>query len=87
MFGFTIIRTAVIDNLQAELNELRGQHLNLHQLNKGHFNRYRHDTEELLKENEALGKELADLKRRLATVENERNKYHNKLQKYESRRK
>lgn len=81
-----IIRTKTWNELQAELEELRGAHLNLHELQKGLYQKYLTETNELGDKLKQLNQEIEDLKKMLRKVDHERNEAFKKLKKYEAKK-
>lgn len=82
-----IIKTKTWNELQAELEELRGAHLHLHELHKGLYNKSlteKGDLEAGIKERD---EKIAQLETALRKAEHERNEAFKKLRKYEARRK
>ena len=80
-----IIRTKTWNELQAELKELRGAHLNLHELQKGLYQKYLTEKNELsdtLKQREV---EIEELQKKLRKAEHEKAEAFKKLRKYEKK--
>lgn len=82
-----IIRTKTWNELQAELEELRGAHLNLHELQKGLYQKYLTEKNELRDALIQREQEIEELNKKLCKVEHEKNEAVKKLKNYEARRK
>lgn len=78
-----IIRTKTWNELQAELKELRGAHLNLHELQKGLYQKYLTEKNELSDTLKQRDQEIEELKKKLRKVEHECNEAVKKLKKYQ----
>ena len=78
--GFKIIRTKTWKKLQADLDELRGAYKNLHELQKGLYQKY-------LTETKQRDQEIEELNKKLKRAEHEKAEAKKKLKKYETNKK
>ncbi len=82
-----IIRTKTWNELQADLDELRGAYKNLHELQKGLYQKYLTETNELSDTLKQRDMEIDELKKKLRKAEHKLNEAVKKLKNYEARRK
>lgn len=80
-----IIKTKTWKKMQAELEELRGAHLNLHELQKGLYQKYLTETNELSDTLKQRDLEIEDLQKKLRKAEHEKAEAFKKLRKYEKK--
>ena len=82
-----IIRTKTWKKLQADLDELRGAYKNLHELQKGLYQKYLTETNELSDTLKQRDQEIEELNKKLKRAEHEKAEAKKKLKKYETNKK
>ena len=78
-----IIRTKTWNELQADLDELRGAYKNLHELQKGLYQKYLTETNELSDTLKQRDLEIEDLQKKLRKSEHDKSEAFKKLKKYQ----
>ena len=82
-----IIRTKTWKKLQADLDELRGAYKNLHELQKGLYQKYLTEKNELIDTLKQRDQEIEELNKKLKRAEHEKAEAKKKLKKYETNKK
>lgn len=77
-----IIRTKTWNELQADLDELRGAYKNLHELHKGLYQKNLTETNELSDTLKQRDMEIDELKKKLRKAEHDKSEAFKKLKKY-----
>ena len=78
-----IIKTKTWNELQADLDELRGAYKNLHELQKGLYQKYLTETNELSDTLKQREMEIEDLQKKLRKAEHDKSEAFKKLKKYQ----
>lgn len=78
-----IIRTKTWNELQADLDELRGAYKNLHELQKGLYQKYLTEKNELSDTLKQRDLEIEELQKKLRKAEHEKAEAFKKLKKYQ----
>lgn len=76
-----IIRTKTWNELQADLDELRGAYKNLHELQKGLYQKYLTETNELSDTLKQRDMEIDELKKKLRKAEHDKSEAFKKMKK------
>lgn len=76
-----IIRTKTWNELQADLDELRGAYKNLHELQKGLYQKYLTETNELSDTLKQRDMEIEELKKKLRKAEHDKSEAFKKMKK------
>ncbi len=81
-----IIRKSTWKKMQAELEELRGAHLNLHELHKGLYQKGLTEKNELSDALKQREMEIEELQKKLRKAEHDKSVAFKKLKKYETKK-
>lgn len=81
-----IITTKKYNEMVKEMEELRGAHLHLHELQKGLYQKYLTETNELRDALVQREQDIEELNKKLRKVEHDRNEAVKKLKKYEAKK-
>ena len=87
MMGIKIIRTKTWKKMQADMDELRGAYKNLHELQKGLYQKYLTETSELADTIRQRDMEIEELKKKLRRAEHEKAEAFKKLKKNKENKK
>lgn len=85
--GIKIIRTKTWKKMQADMDELRGAYKNLHELQKGLYQKYLTETSELADTIKQRDMEIKELKKKLRKAEHDKAEAFKKLKKTKENKK